>query len=221
MNRVTAATDHLLDLLTDSRDSNLSFRAIFCAIRNRLRLFPCINCPYNILRTFEYTIQKLQSTITTLSYLADALDDGLDGMENHLIVIRNLLADEAGIVMLARDEILGDPWHRLGRHYRRLRHYETRMQAIQTVKTSRDVASAYIAIVKGGLLRVEKELKVLGALAREPDLANSVLPMEVFVQALRTGVLRLHVAQSDLIGGETINDEGTLGLGQMMEDAQN
>jgi hypothetical protein len=74
---------------------------------------------------------------------------------------------------------------------------------------------------QGGLLRVEKELKVLAALAREPDLANSVLPMEVFVQALRTGVLRLHVAQSDLIGGETINDEGTLGLGQMMEDAQN
>jgi hypothetical protein len=131
---------------------------------------------------------------------ADIVDDGLDGLETHLRAIRDLLSDEAGAVMAERDDIIGNPWHRLGWYRRRLLHYNARLQALLNVKTYRNAASVYVASVRSRLRMVGKELKVLRMLAGEPARANRVLPMKPFVQALRAGVARLRHAQIALSG---------------------
>ena len=190
---VIAATDHLLYLI--SLRATVSFGSVFCGITNAMRLRTCSDSPGNILRAFTYTIQKLESIIAILSEEADALDIGLDHLEGHLRVIRDLLSDEAGTVMDARDDILGTPWYWMGRHSRRLLHYNTRMQAVYDVKLFRNAASTYVSSVRGRLHSVETELKVLSMLAGEPDRANEVLPLKAFVEALRSGIFRLQEAQ--------------------------
>jgi hypothetical protein len=131
---------------------------------------------------------------------ADIVDDGLDGLETHLRAIRDLLSDEAGAVMAERDDVIGNPWHRLGWYRRRLIHYNARIQALLNMKTYRNAASVYVAGVRNRLRMVGKELKVLRMQAGEPARANRSLPMNPFVQALRAGVARLRDAQTALSG---------------------
>jgi hypothetical protein len=91
---VISASDHLLDLLSGEQLSTFSLRSITCFIAEHLRLPACHTSPRNILLSFQFTIQELESAIDALSSLADALDDGLDRLEQHLKTIRDLASDE-------------------------------------------------------------------------------------------------------------------------------
>jgi len=59
---------------------------------------------------------------------------------------------------------------------------------------------------------------MLRVLAEKPAVANTVLPMKVFVQALRSGVLRLREAQMTFAGSDTRSSFKNQGLGQIDED---
>jgi hypothetical protein len=215
---VIAASDHLLYLI--SLRATVSFSSVFCGITNAMRLRTCSDSPGNILHAFTYTIQKLELIIASLSVEADALDIALDGLENHLRAIRDLLSDEAGTVMGARDDILGTPWYWMGWHSRRLLHYNTRIQAVYDVKSFRNAASTYVSTVRGRLRSVGTELRVLSMLAGEPDRANEVLPMKAFVEALRNGIFRLQEAQVVFSGSGRQGGSDRVSSGQLVGQLQ-
>lgn len=216
LHSVIATSDHLLDLLSAEQSSSLSLRSIFCSIVEHLRFPACHDSPTNIRRSFEFTVQQLESTTATLSDLADALDDGLDGLERHLKAIRDLASDEAGVIMLARHNILGHPLHILWEG-NSLLNYNSRLQAIHHVNAFRNTASVYVANIRSRVRSVGKELNVLRILAETPNLVNAVLPMKAFVQALRSGVICLREAHATLAGRYAGSWHGKQDMGQIDE----
>jgi len=168
---------------------------------NHWYLDTCTTSRSNILRAFNYTLSTFESTVSTLIEDADTLDIGLDTLEGCLRSIRDLLSNEAGSAMSAKDDILSDLRYLLGWRRRKLTLYKTRISTVQSVKAYRNAASAYVGGVRGRLLGVAKELKVLKELAAEYHKSHQLLPMEPFVHAILIGVTRLQDAQIALAGG--------------------
>lgn len=198
-----AASDHLLLLLSAPR-SSIAHSIICPIVGNRLNLQYCAAYTVNVLFAFQQVLQRLESTVSALSIVADGMDDGLLQMALHLRSIRDLLSDEAGTVAAARDNILSDPLHMLGWNKQELRHYNTRMLAVGAVKSFRNTASAYVGAVRGRLRSVGKELEVLKRLSEESGVSDA-LPMVAIVHALRAGVVRVRDSQVAL-GGKELGD---------------
>lgn len=172
-----------------------------CAIGgNRWSLRTCASSHSNILQAFNYTISKFESIVDALLVDADKLDLELGSLETILRVIRDLLADEAGSVQTARDDIISSPWHFLGWNSRELLRYGHRIQAIYDIKVYRNAATTYVSGIRGRLRSVAEELAVLKVLADEPAKAREILSMKTFMQTLQAGILRLHQAQVDMLG---------------------
>lgn len=202
-----AACDHLLYLITSHAENPaMSFHSVFCGIKNALYLPTCSEFPTNILYAFKYTVGKLESTIASLSAEIDAIDGGLNGLEGHLKVIQDLLSHEGSAVAVARDDIIRDKWYmyQMGWYCRRLLYHNSRMRAVQNLKSFRSAASAYVFSIKGRLRGVQNELDFLKMLARGPDRASRTLPTGGFIHALRGGVLRLREAQIALAGSGSV-----------------
>lgn len=188
-----AASDHLLTLLTAPQP--FITHSIICPILgNRLDIRLCTDSSSDVLQAFYPMLQRIESTVSTLSVTADLLDDGLLQMEIQLCSIHDLLSNEAGTVVAARDHILSDPLNILGWNNRELHHFNTCMHAIGVVESFHNTASVDVVAVKGRLWSVGRELEVLKELSWEFRASNA-MPMIVIVHALRAGILRIRESQ--------------------------
>jgi len=191
--------------LTEARSS--LFHSTFCALAGGLwQLNTCRASRTTILLAFDYTVSKLESTIGALYVIANTIEFELDELESHLRVIRDLLAEEAGAVASARDDLIGDPWYWFGFHRRELLRHNTRFQAVHSIMAFSNTASRHVAGVRSRLRSVDQELKVLKELASEPERAQEVISLKGFTHSLHVGVLRLREAQVATLFGQMGED---------------
>lgn len=161
----------------------------------------CQTSRSSIQNAFKQIVWKLDTALDGLIVIADAVDGNLLELEGHLGLIRDLLAEEAGMITTAREELaVSNFWSWVGWHSEKYLRYERRLVTVNSIRDYRRVTSQYVGGVRGSLRQVTKELKVLKQLVTEHDKSQGIVFQEAFASSLRLGVLRLRDAQMSVMG---------------------
>lgn len=196
---MVTSIDQLLDLPDEEAPKHHGFHTILCPLGGTYLGFDM--CQQSDLLALKHIALKLDAAITGLIVIADAIAANLLELEENLGLIHNSLAEEAEMIMQAREAREASSnglWHWLGWHSGRYRHLESRLLTVNSIRDCQREASQGVGGMRGGLRRVAKELKVFKQVVMGFIEAEEKISPKGFANILRLNLLRLREGREGL-----------------------
>jgi hypothetical protein len=143
------------------------------------------------IKNFEIAMDTVSTNMARLILEAEVSLGRLEKLQETLATLQEILAREDGVFSEAQDELLGNLWSQLGGNRKLKRDAVATGKLLSHLGGYRKAARAKVVEALQTLQGMEAEMTDLRARVAAPALVGESVPVEVHLQAIRTGVKRL------------------------------
>ncbi|KAJ3926979.1 MAG: hypothetical protein NXY57DRAFT_1051177 [Lentinula lateritia] len=138
-----------------------------------------------ILAVNEYAMAKLSSIPPSSSFISHSL------LEDHLLIIYEIVCREDSLISSAKAELLGEIWTWLGGNRRKLKGHDAHLELLRGIGGYRKQALAHVASALQILRALSDDMEDMRERMIMPDLVGSQIPLEVQISSIQHGLQRL------------------------------
>lgn len=144
-----------------------------------------------IVKTFTESMDFLDNTMERLILESHTQMKHLVDLEAHLDLLSELVSREDVDISAGRDEVLTSLWTVLGGNRALVRKYERGLALLSALSGYRKAALMHVISALQTLQELRGDLEVLRQSVASPALLGSSIPVEVQIESIQSGLLRL------------------------------
>ncbi|KAL0954355.1 hypothetical protein HGRIS_003349 [Hohenbuehelia grisea] len=142
-------------------------------------------------KTFKDAMDALSWELRRLILQAEHSQSLLDGLEEHLATLHDIISREDSSITEARAELLANLWTMLGGNRGELRGYESHLMLLKDLGNYRKRALKHVVAALQMLRGLSDDMEELRERVALPELAGPEIPIEVHLKSIQNGLDRL------------------------------
>ena len=144
-----------------------------------------------VTRSFAEAMDALSSSVQRLVLEAEESKSDLNKLEKHLKSIHVIVSREDSSISAAKDELLDDPWTKLGGNRKQLNGVDRHLALLKDVGGCRDLARAHVFEALQVLDLMTDEMEKFRGRVAAPELLDDAIPIDLHMKSIRSGLEKL------------------------------
>lgn len=144
-----------------------------------------------MVQTFLLSMDTVDRHMCRLREEAEASMRHLVRLEEHLMVLHEMVHQENQDLTTAQEDVLAELWTWLGGNKNKLRSMDLNLGLLKNVDRYRQQALAHVVVTLQTLHTLDADMEELRARVAAPDVVGDRIPTEVHLKSIKAGIERL------------------------------